>query len=393
VSRAPLIGVVAAMLALAACGGGSGGDTSSGPAAASTQTVVSTAAGAATPVQAAFDPQTIYQREGPGVVTVISVFAGGGGVAGLPGGDGGSSLGSGFVISEQDGEVATNAHVVTSGESLQRAREVYVEFGDGNQVPAKIVGTDPNADVGLLKIDPTGLDLRALPFAQTKDVTVGEPVAAIGSPYGEPQSLSVGVISALDRSIQSLTGFAISGALQTDAAINHGNSGGPLLDAEGRVLGINSQIKSGTGEGTGVGFAVDADTVRHSLDGLRRDGKVDYAFLGVASQSVYPQLAEHFRLGIDHGAWVQSVTRGGPADQAGIRGGSGPPRTFQAQQYRTGGDVITAIDGQDVARDSDLGRLLAFHAPGEKVPVTVVRSGDEKTLTVTLGKRPPAAGP
>jgi S1-C subfamily serine protease len=324
---------------------------------------------------------------------VISLFgggaSGGGGIGGVPGG---ASLGSGFVVADS-GEIATNAHVVTNGPNLQRAGTVYVQFGDGNQVGAQIVGVDPNADVALLRIDPSQLNLHSLPFAATKDATVGEPVAAIGSPFGEPQSLSVGVVSALNRSIQSLTGFGISGAIQTDAAINHGNSGGPLLDGQGRVLGINSQIKSTTGEGTGVGFAVDADTVKHSLDALRASGRVDYAYLGVATQTVYPELATHFKLGTDHGAWVQSVTPGGPAAKAGIRGGSGPPQTFQAGVYRTGGDVIVALADQPVTRDTDLARRLLFHKPGEQVPVKVVRNGRDLTLTVTLGKRPAAAGP
>src|SRR3712207_2866688 len=158
---------------------------------------------------------------------------------------------------------------------------------------------------------------------------------SIGSPYGEPQSLSVGVISGLDRSIESLTGFAIAGAIQTDAAINRGNSGGPLVDARGEVLGINSQIRSSGGGSEGVGFAVPVDTVRRVLDELRRDGEVEYSFLGVSTTAVYPQLAERFGLPVRTGAWVQDVTTGGPAARAGLRAGSEEER-FQAQDFRVG---------------------------------------------------------
>ena len=216
-----------------------------------------------------------------------------------------------------DGEVATNAHVVTEGEgrAIRKAKEVYVAFADGNQVPARIVGYDANADVALLKIDPAGLTLRPLRLGTARDLRVGSPVAAIGSPFGEPQSLSVGVVSATDRSIKSLTGFEIAGAIQTDAAINRGNSGGPLVNAEGEVLGVNSQIQTTSGGGEGVGYAVPADTVRRTLAALRKDGKVEYAYLGVATARIYPQLARRFRLPVTKGAWVQDVVAGGPADR------------------------------------------------------------------------------
>ena len=238
-----------------------------------------------------FDPRGIYERESPGVVPSSPPGSRRPAATGTAAG-----LGSGFVISG-DGEIATNAHVVTSGEgaAIRKASSVFVRFADGNQVPAQVKGFDPFADVALLKIDPEGLTLRPLPLGSTKDLHVGAPVAAIGSPFGEEQSLSVGVISALDRSIQSLTGFDTIGAIQTDAAINHGNSGGPLLDGRGRVLGINAQIQTSTGDGSGVGFAVPADAVRRSLAQLRRDGRARYAYLGVASVAVYPQLARPLR--------------------------------------------------------------------------------------------------
>jgi S1-C subfamily serine protease len=378
----------AVLAVIAGCGGGSGGGATQTVTQRATHVDVIPGAG-----DARFDARRIYDREAQGVVTVISVFSRDG-LTSLFGGDKSAGLGSGFVVSD-GGEVATNAHVVTQGEGrdLQRADHVYVQFRDRNQVPARIVGVDPNADVALLRVDPDGLDLRPLPLANPDSVQVGEPVAAIGSPYGERQSLSVGVVSAVDRSIESLTGFAIGGAIQTDAAINHGNSGGPLLDGHGRVLGINSQIRSATGEGTGVGFAVDSGTVRHSLQALRDDHTVDYAYLGVATRSVYPQLADHFDLGTDGGAWVQSVTSGGPAAKAGLHGGTRSPETFQAQRYRSGGDVIVALAGRKVTEDADLARILIGHQPGQRVRVALRRDGAPRTVTVRLGRRPATTSP
>jgi S1-C subfamily serine protease len=329
-----------------------------------------------------FDPTSIYRAEGPGVVTVIST--------GLrtSTGDDTAGLGSGFVVSG-DGEIATNAHVVTSGEgpAIRKASGVYVRFADGNQVSAEVKGFDPFSDVALLKVDPAGLTLRPLPLGTTKDLRVGAPVAAIGSPFGEEQSLSVGVISGLNRSIESLTGFATTGAIQTDAAINHGNSGGPLLDGHGRVVGINAQIQTTTGDGSGVGFAVPADIVRTSLAQLRRDGHAHYAYLGVSHVELYPQLAQRFHLGVNAGAWIQVVTAGGPAERAHLRAGDGSAR-FQDQDYRVGGDVITAVGGVPVRTESDLARALLAHHPGDVVVLDIRRGGKAMKVRVRLGERP-----
>jgi S1-C subfamily serine protease len=332
-----------------------------------------------------FDAKAIYDREAPGVVTVISLF-GSGGLDSLD--DGGGGVGSGFVLGG-DGEIATNAHVVTSGQgaAIRRAREVYVEFADGNQVKAKIVGADPNADIALLRIDPAGLRLRPLPLGDSADVEVGEPVAAIGSPFGERQSLSVGVVSAVDRSIESLTDFRISGAVQTDAAINPGNSGGPLVNGEGRVIGVNQQIKSTSGGGEGVGFAVPVAAVRRSLDMLRDHGEARYAYLGVSSLELYPQLVDRFGLDVDKGAWVQQVNAGGPAERAGLRGGRAPV-TFQAQSFRPGGDVITKVAGRPVQDSAQLAELIAGFDPGDEVPLEIHRNGDTREIEVKLGERP-----
>lgn len=389
----PTLAVLTAALALLVAG--CGGDKSS------TKTVTAATTGAAAPVEpdtraeavtgtTGFDPEGIYKRDSPSVVTIIS--------AGLKGGsssDDSGGLGSGFVISPT-GEVATNAHVVTSGEgsSIKEAGRVYVKFSDGNEVDAKVVGFDPFADVALLKINPAGLNLRALDLGSVKGVKVGAPVAAIGSPFGEEQSLSIGVISATERSIDSLTGFSTSGAIQTDAAINHGNSGGPLLDANGNVLGINSQIRTESGDGTGVGFAVPVDAVKRSLEQLRKTGKVKYAYLGVSSRALYPQAAKHFGLPVSTGVWVQTVPSTGPAADAGIRAGTNEVK-FQELPWTTGGDIIVGVDNTAVKNDDDLAQALLPYNPGDKITLKIYRDGKQQSVPVTLGERPittPPAG-
>ena len=334
------------------------------------------------------DARALYDRLSPGVVTIRSIFAdAGASLLGEDGGEGGQ--GSGFVL-DGEGHIATNAHVVTSGAppEAEQAEEVYVQFSDGNTVPAEILGDDPNADVALIKIDPAGLDLTPLRLGRSSDLDVGEPVAAIGSPFGEPQSLSVGVVSALERTIQSLTEFQIGNAIQTDAAINPGNSGGPLLNAKGQVLGINSQIKSASGGGEGVGFAVPVDTVRRSLDGLRRDGRVDYGYLGVKSQSLYPQLARKLGLPVSSGALIANVEPGSPADEADLKAGTNLIK-FQGQpDVPAGGDTIVAVDGRKLTLRVDLAELISTKGAGEEVELEVFRRGERRTVTVELGKRP-----
>jgi S1-C subfamily serine protease len=376
------------VLALAGCGGSNGGDgaavtaDSDAPRAAVDQTTtVEIVRGAGGDED--FEPARIYERDAPGVVTVRSVL----------GSDPNDvSVGSGFVLNGR-GEVATNAHVVTEGEgsAIRKALEVYVAFADGNQVAARIVGYDPNADVALLKLDPAGLRLRPLQLGTAHDLRVGSPVAAIGSPFGEPQSLSIGVVSATDRTIRSLTGFDIAGAIQTDAAINRGNSGGPLVNAAGEVLGINSQIQTSSGGGEGVGYAVPVDTVRRTLDALRADGKVDYAYLGISTKRVYPQLARRFKLPVTYGAWVQAVVAGGPADRAGLRAGR-EERRFQADGYLVGGDLITAVDGVKLVDDAALNVVLLDTKPGEQVTLRVYRDGRPRDVKVRLGSRPSESG-
>ena len=383
-TRAALALVVALAALVAGCGFGGGDDSENGAASerSTTRVEVIRSLGKGD----GFDPQAIYKEEAPGVVTVVSLFDADS-LTDLQDSSGG--VGSGFVI-DGDGEIATNAHVVTTGEvpDLREARKVFVEFADGNQVEATVRGYDPDADVALLKVDPTGLTLRPLPLGVSEKVAVGTPVAAIGSPFSERQSLSVGVVSAVDRSISGLTAFQISGAIQTDAAINPGNSGGPLVNPDGEVIGINQQIKTSSGGGEGVGFAVPVDVAKRSLEQLRSEGEVSYAFLGVETVAIYPQLRERFDLPVGKGAWVQRVTSGGPADDVGVRAGGDDETTFQVRRYRTGGDVITGIDGRPVDDPDDLSRAVGLLEPGTTVKLEVWRDGQRRELDVKLDERP-----
>ncbi len=340
--------------------------------------------------QNGFNAQDLYSEASRGVVTVRSVF---GNADALGGGGGGQ--GSGFAINN-DGEIVTNAHVVTDAETtgqsdINAADEVFVEFTDRNQVPAEIVGFDLNADIALLKINPQGLDFKPLNMGDSAEVTVGTPVAAIGSPFGQEQSLSTGIISATDRSIESLTDFRIDGGLQTDASINPGNSGGPLIDPEGNVIGVNQQINTTSGGNEGVGFAVPANLVKRSIDDLRDDGEAEYAFVGVTSVPLYPQLAD--KLGIDAptGSLVVSVTDG-PAKKAGIQGAGSQTIDFQGREVETGGDVIVAVDGTELVGENDLSRLISENRPGDTIELEIIRDGDRKKVDVTLEPRPNSIG-
>ena len=372
---ATLLVAVAALLA--GCGGeGGAGSGSVGTAGNATKTTTQVIVQAASE---GFDAASVYREASPGVVTIRSIF------------DEGAAEGSGFVL-DADGRIVTNAHVVTDGEGEDRkeAKAVYVEFPDRNVVPAKIVGFDPFADVALLEVEPNGFALHPLELGDDGELAVGQPVAAIGSPFGEQQSLSVGVISATDRSVGSLTQFQIEGAIQTDASINPGNSGGPLLDAGARVVGINQQIETNSGANDGVGFAVPISAVKRSLAQLERKGSAEYAYIGVSAQALYPQLAEKLDLDADHGGLIAEVVPDGPADDAGLQGGDEKLR-FQGIPYEIGGDTILAVDGHEVNQPDDLARYISAFQPGDRVTVDVLHDGGgREQVEVTLGKRPVA---
>jgi S1-C subfamily serine protease len=369
---ARLLPLLLAAALLGGCGSGGGGESSPQTRTAGklpVQVAVETAGGG-------FDAAKVFREASPGVVTIRSVFATG------------AAEGSGFVLNT-DGEIVTNAHVVTddSGGSREPAKAVYIEFPDRNVVAAKILGFDPFADVALLKVEPDGFTLHPLKLGNDADLQVGQPVAAIGSPFGEQQSLSSGIVSATDRSVKSLTQFQIEGAIQTDASINPGNSGGPLLDAGARVVGINQQIETNSGANDGVGFAVPVSAIKRSVAQLQENGSAEYAYIGVSSQSLYPQLADKLGLDTTFGGLIAEVVPGGPAEKAGLEGGDRKVE-FQGLPYRAGGDVILQVEGHDVVRPDDLAHFVASNKPGDKVTLTVLHDGARKSVEITLGKRP-----
>jgi 2-alkenal reductase len=336
-----------------------------------------------------FDAIELYRERAAGVVTIISLFG-----ARTEAGGGEAAQGSGFVVS-REGYILTNSHVITTageaapGETPEAASTVFVEFRDGDRVPARIVGWDIYDDVGLVRVDPKQHALSPVPLGDSSSVSVGEPVAAIGSPFGKENSLSVGVVSATERSIESLTSsYNLVDAIQTDAPINRGNSGGPMFDARGRVIGINAQIRSVSGNAEGVGFAVPINSAKRSMQQLIQSGRVRYAWLGVSTQTVTPKLAEHFGFAAERGAAVQTVVVGSPADKAGLRGGT-REQEYLAIPFQPGGDLIVAIDGRPVESAEDVVRDVTERLfPGQTTRLTILRGDERLVIEVVLGDRP-----
>jgi S1-C subfamily serine protease len=312
--------------------------------------------------------QDIYKQEGEGVVFIEADGVSEG--ANLFGEQqNGSATGSGFLIDKQ-GTILTNAHVVDGADS------VSVRFDeDGDSIPAEVKGTDTSTDLAVLKIDPDKAKGRPLPLGSSADAQVGDPVIAIGNPYGFTRTVTTGIVSALQRQIQAPNGFTIDDVIQTDASINPGNSGGPLLDSLGRVIGINSQIATGgSGSGSvGIGFAIPIDTVKKKIADLKSSGKVEYAYLGVTMADVDEQLAQDLNLPVDQGALIQEAKEGGPAAEAGLRGG----RTQTADGIFIGGDLIVSVDGK---------------ATDDSVRIEYYRGDDKRSVEVELGERPASLG-
>ena len=307
---------------------------------------------------AAIDVADLYDRVSAGVVFVQANS--GRGDLPFPGG-GQAASGSGFVI-DDEGHIVTNDHVV------EGADEFRVRFGeDGEPIEAELLGADPSVDLALLKVDPDDVEgeLQPLELGASEDLRPGDPAIAIGSPFGLEGTVTSGIVSALGRTIQAPNGFSISGAIQTDAAINPGNSGGPLLDEQGRVIGVNSQIRTGGGNAnTGVGFAVPVDEIKRSLPALERGEDPERAFLGVSSGPAP-----------EGGAEIGDVVDGGPAARAGMQAG----------------DTIVEIGGQPVREPDDVSGVVNARRPGDEVRVVVERDGERRTLTVTLGEQPEQA--
>ena len=287
--------------------------------------------------------------------------------------------GSGFIIDPR-GYILTNFHVV------QEAQSIEVVLGDQSKYAAKYIGADPRNDVALIKIEPKGKPLTALTLGDSSSLQVGQKVLAIGNPFGFQSTLTTGVVSALGRTVQTSQTTFIDEAIQTDAAINRGNSGGPLINSHGEVIGINSAIFTPTGTTAGIGFAIPINTAKSIATDLITDGRVHRAFLGVESLPIGGWLSEALDLPVQEGLLVETVTRGGPAAAAGIRGGD---RLVQAGMRRIhiGGDVITAIEGQKIAGQIDVNVVLNHKRPGDVVTVTVYRGAKKIDIPVKLGER------
>jgi S1-C subfamily serine protease len=296
---------------------------------------------------------------------------------------GGTATGSGFVI-DKEGHMLTNHHVVEGAEN------VTVKLGDDDETyEAEVVGSDPGMDLALLDVEAPEKALHPLRLGRSSQLEVGDPVVAIGNPFGLERTVTSGIVSALQRQIQAPNGFSIPQAIQTDAAINPGNSGGPLINANGEVIGINAQIATGgTSNGNvGIGFAIPIDTIREKLDELKETGEVRHAYMGIQGGTVTPDLAKAVNLPVDHGVLVQSVTDDGPADKAGLEAGN-TTATINGEEIRLGGDIITEVDGKKIEGMDEMIEITAESEPGDELELTIVREGDEETIEVTLGTQP-----
>jgi S1-C subfamily serine protease len=336
----------------------------------------------------------IYRNDGPGVAFIESTEPAEESSAPFsPFGEGeesrggGIATGSGFLI-DDEGHIVTNNHVV------EGATKVEVRLGSSDtEHEAEVVGADPATDVALLKIDVPAGQQHPLTLGNSAKVEVGDPVVAIGNPFGLDRTVTAGIVSALQRQIQAPNGFSISHVIQTDAAINPGNSGGPLIDAEGKVIGINSQIQTGgSGDGNvGIGFAVPINTAREVVEQIEKNGKVEHAFIGISGGSITPVLAKALKLPVEEGVLVNEVTKGSPADKAGIEGGH-TEATIEGAKVNLGGDIITEVDGKPISSMEDVINAVNSAQPGEKMELTLLRGDNEtKHVTVTLGVRPKSA--
>jgi S1-C subfamily serine protease len=336
----------------------------------------------AAPPADAMTVNEIYERAAPGVVQIASTtsasdaFSGG-----APG-----ALGSGFVV-DKAGHIVTNFHVV------EDADEIRVSFSNRDTVDAELVGTDQSTDLAVLQVDADASALTPLPLGDSDAVRVGDPVVAIGNPFGLDRTATAGIVSALQRLITAPNDFAIDHVIQTDAPINHGNSGGPLLNARGEVIGVNTQIETGgvsTGN-VGIGFAVPSNTVEDVVAQILQTGHVEHAYLGIAGHPVTEDFADTYNLPVDAGVLVQEVRPATGAAKAGLVAGD-TEVVVAGQTYVLGGDIIVAVDGEPISSTGELRDAIAAHKPGDKIKLRIYRDAKARTVTVTLGKRPASAG-
>jgi S1-C subfamily serine protease len=371
----------AALLGAGLIGAGAGAGIYSAAGGSSPKTVTVPVASPAQPAaskQTGLSASQIYDADQAGVVEITVTTNGSADVNPFGPSSGSSQAqGSGFVY-DTDGHIVTNEHVVDGADS------VSVTFADGTTRTAKVVGTDPSTDLAVIKVDAPASALHPLALADSGSVAVGDPVVAIGSPEGLQNSLTTGVVSALHRQITAPNNYTIDDAIQTDAAINHGNSGGVLLNGSGRVIGVTAQIQSESGGNEGIGFAIPSDTVESIATQLIASGKVEHSYLGVGIATIPAAAAS--RLGAS-GAAVTQVRSGSPADKAGLQASTGTT-AVGGENYPTGGDVITAVDGAKVTSAAGLQQLIDGKKPGDSVSLTVFRAGKTRTVKVTLGTRP-----
>jgi S1-C subfamily serine protease len=317
----------------------------------------------------------IYEQTYKGVVEITAVSSQS---SPLGGEQQARGQGSGFVY-DTEGHVVTNQHVVDGAET------VSVRFWDGSTHDGTVVGSDPSTDLAVIEVDAPASILQPLELGDSTQLSVGEGVAALGSPFGLEGTLTSGIVSALNREMTSPNGFTISNSIQTDAAINHGNSGGPLVNAAGQVIGVNTQIKSESGGSDGIGFAIPSSTVASIVPEIVSSGSVEHAYLGVAVASLSGSVARE--LGVPAGAMVTEVRQGTPAADAGLRAATGSAMV-DGQSFPTGGDVITAVDDTAVTSGADLQTAIDAKRPGDTVTITYTRDGSSTTVEVSLGTRP-----
>jgi putative serine protease PepD len=365
--------LLAALLAVLGAAGGAAGYalvTNDDPTTVVRQVTVSDAQPAA--AASALSVNEIYKRANKGVVEITVTTS-----SNSPLGEQQRGQGSGFVY-DTEGHIVTNDHVIDNASSIS------VTFWNGAVYKATLVGTDPATDLAVIDVDAPSSLLHPIAVGDSSKLEVGDGVVAIGSPYGLEETVTSGIVSALHRQMQSQNGFTINDSIQTDAAINHGNSGGPLLNSLGQVVGINAQIKSDSGGSDGVGFAIPSNTVKSIVSQLLDSGKVEHAFVGIGLQTIPASVAD--QLGLAAGVEVTEVREDTPASRAGLRQATSS-RTVDGQEYATGGDVIIEVDGRTVRTAEDLQRAIDAKKPGDTITLTYSRSGKEHTVDVKLTKR------
>jgi S1-C subfamily serine protease len=364
-----VVGLLAIATGLVSTGGGT---TTTRTAPSATASGTTPAASVTSGEEGGNTVNAIYKADGPGVAFIESKVSEG------------VASGSGIVL-DDEGHVLTNNHVVEGGEEIKVSLK-----SEGQMYPAEVVGTEPNKDLALLKVDAPASQLHPLKLGDSDQMEVGDPVVAIGNPFDLQRTVTSGIVSALQREIQAPDGVTIDNVIQTDAAINPGNSGGPLINSAGEVIGINSQIETG-GEGSegnvGIGFAIPINTAKEEIAALESGSSDEHGYLGISGATITPELAQAFNLPVEAGVLVQQVEEGGPAAAAGIQGAT-TAATVEGQEFGLGGDIITAVNGESIAGTEELVEKISDAHAGESVELTVNREGQTASVSVKLAERP-----